>query len=189
MSQANMTVAGALWPASRANALLRAALLVALGTLALAVAAKVQVPFWPVPVTMQSLVVLALGAAYGWRLAGVTLFAYLLEGAAGLPVFASGSGFAYMMGPTGGYLVGFALAAMLVGYLAEKGADKRALTMLGAMLVGAALIYVPGIAWLSGFTGLEKAIAVGFVPFIVGDVLKAALAAAAFPAAWSLLRR
>ncbi|MDP4822393.1 MAG: biotin transporter BioY [Aestuariivirgaceae bacterium] len=189
MSQANMTVAGALWPASRANSLLRAAVLVALGTLALAVAAKVQVPFWPVPVTMQSLVVLALGAAYGWRLAGVTLFAYLLEGAAGLPVFASGAGAAYMMGPTGGYLVGFALAAMLVGYLAEKGADKRPLTMFAAMLAGAALIYVPGIAWLSGFTGVEKAVAAGFVPFIMGDVLKAALAAAAFPAGWSLLRR
>lgn len=189
MSQANMTVAGALWPASGVNPILRAAILVAAGTLALAVAAKVQVPFWPVPVTLQSLVVLALGAAYGWRLAGLTLLAYLLEGAAGLPVFASGSGLAYMMGPTGGYLVGFALAAMLVGYLAEKGADKRALTMFGAMLAGAALIYVPGIAWLSGFTGLEKAIAVGFVPFIIGDVLKAALAAAIFPAAWSLLRR
>ena len=189
MSQANMTVAGALWPASRANSLLRAAILVAAGTLALAVAAKLQVPFWPVPVTMQSLVVLALGAAFGWRLAGVTLLAYLAQGAAGLPVFASGSGLAYMMGPTGGYLIGFALAAMLVGYLAEKGADKKALTMFGAMLAGAALIYVPGIAWLSGFTGFEKAVAVGFVPFIVGDVLKAALAAAAFPAAWGLLRR
>ena len=189
MSQANMTVAGALWPASAVNPLLRAAILVLGGTLALAVAAKLQVPFWPVPVTMQSLVVLALGAAYGWRLAGVTMVAYLLEGAAGLPVLASGSGLAYMMGPTGGYLVGFVLAAMLVGYLAEKGADKKALTMFGAMLAGAAFIYVPGIAWLSGFTGLEKAVAVGFVPFILGDVLKAALAAAIFPAAWSLLRR
>ena len=96
---------------------------------------------------------------------------------------------AYMMGPTGGYLVGFLAAAMLVGYLAEKGADKRSITMVGAMLAGAALIYVPGIAWLSGFTGLEKAVAVGFVPFLVGDVLKAALAAAIFPAIWSLLRR
>jgi biotin transport system substrate-specific component len=189
MSQANMTVAGTLWPASGVNSVLRAAILVAAGTLALAVAAKVQVPFWPVPVTLQSLVVLALGAAYGWRLAGVTLVAYLLEGAAGLPVFAGGSGLAYMMGPTGGYLVGFALAAMLVGYLAQKGADKRSITMFGAMLAGAALIYVPGIAWLSGFTGLEKAVAVGFVPFLVGDALKAALAAAIFPAIWSLLRR
>ena len=146
MSQANMTVAGTLWPASGVNSVLRAAILVAAGTLALAVAAKVQVPFWPVPVTLQSLVVLALGAAYGWRLAGVTLVAYLLEGAAGLPVFAGGSGLAYMMGPTGGYLVGFLAAAMLVGYLAEKGADKRSITMFGAMLAGAALIYVPGIA-------------------------------------------
>jgi biotin transport system substrate-specific component len=186
MTNANMTVAGALWPSSQTNRLLRTLTLAVLGSLALAISAKMTVPFWPVPVTMQSFVVLALGASLGWRVAGATLALYLVEGTLGMPVFANMAG---LMGPTGGYLVGFLLAAMLVGYLAERGADKNVFTMFAAMLAGAALIYVPGIAWLATFTGLEKAIAVGFVPFILGDVLKAALAAAVFPAAWSLLRR
>lgn len=186
MQNANMTVAGALWPASRANNLPRAALLALAGTLALALSAKLQVPFWPVPVTMQSFVVLALGAALGWRLAGATLALYILQGTVGLPVFANPAG---LMGPTGGYLVGFLAAAMLVGYLAEKGADRKALSMFAAMLAGAALIYVPGVLWLAGFTGFEKAITLGLVPFIPGDVLKAALAAAVFPAAWMLIGR
>ena len=136
MSQANMTVAGTLWPASGVNSALRAAILVAAGTLALAVAAKVQVPFWPVPVTLQSLVALALGAAYGWRLAGVTLVAYLLEGAAGLPVFAGGSGLVIWLkrvptsaaspcsGPRWPGLPS-SMCPVLLGFLASRGWKRR----------------------------------------------------------------
>lgn len=188
MSHAHLTVAGALWPAKQ-NSLARNAVLAVLGSLVLALSAKLSVPFWPVPVTMQSLVVLGLGAAYGWRLAGATIALYLLEGAVGLPVFASGAGLAYMAGPTGGYLAGFLLSAMLVGYLAEKGADRHWLTMFGAMIAGAALVYVPGVLWLAGLIGMDKAVAFGLVPFLLGDVLKAALAAAVFPAIWQLLGR
>ena len=183
MSHANMTVANAIWPQAAGNRLLRNITLMLAGSLALALSAKLAVPFWPVPVTMQSLVVLGLGASLGMRLSAATLALYVLQGSLGLPVFANPAG---LMGPTGGYLLGFIAAAMLVGYLAEKGADKRISTMFAAMLAGAAMIYLPGIIWLSGFTGFDKALQLGLYPFILGDVLKAAIAALAFKAFWSL---
>lgn len=186
MSHAEMTVAGALWPQSAANRLFRNVLLALAGTLALAVSAKLRVDIGPVPITMQSFVVLALGAAYGWRLAGATLALYLAEGSLGLPVFANPLG---LMGPTGGYLIGFVVAAMLVGYLAEKGADKKPLQMFAAMILGNLAIYALGVAWLFALKGMDVAIVSGLLPFLVGDMLKAALAAAIFPAAWSLIGR
>ncbi len=109
------TLAGTLWPAGKAHALLRGLVLAVAGTALLTVSAKIQIPFYPVPMTMQTFVVLALGMAYGWRLGGATLLLYLAEGATGLPVFAGtpekGIGLAYMLGGTGGYLAGFVLAA------------------------------------------------------------------------------
>ena len=185
MSRADMTVANALWPQTAANRALRTVSLMLGASLALAISAHIAVPFWPVPVTMQSLVVLALGAGLGWRLAGASLALYLAQGSLGLPVFANAAG---LMGPTGGYLVGFVMAAMLVGYLAEKGADKRMGLMFATMLLGAGLIYLPGVAWLANFTGAEKAFELGLYPFILGDVLKAAIAALGFKAFWSLAR-
>jgi len=193
----NQTLAGALWPAKSDSTVVRTAvrniILALAGTLLLWVSAKIQIPFYPVPMNMATFVVLGLGAAFGWRLAVATLLLYMVQGAVGLPVFSGtpekGIGLAYMAGTTGGYLVGFVLAAGLVGWLAEKGADKNAFKMFAAMLLGSAVIYLCGAAWLAGFIGVEKAIQLGVMPFIYGDILKAALAAALFPAVWSLLKK
>ncbi len=163
------------------------------GSLLLWVSAKAKVDLGAVPVTLQSLAVLGLGAALGPRLAALAVLTYLAQGALGLPVFAGtpekGIGLGYMLGPTGGYLVGFLLAAVTIGKLAERGADRNVLTMFLAMLAATATIYVPGVLWLSGFVGFSKAVALGFVPFVWGDLIKATLAAVAFPAVWSVLKR
>ncbi|MGI9480918.1 MAG: biotin transporter BioY [Hyphomicrobiales bacterium] len=184
------TLSSALWPSS---AIARSIILAIAGSLLLWLSAKVQVPFFPVPMTMQTLVVLSIGAAFGWRLGGATVLLYLAQGAAGLPVFAGtpekGIGLAYMTGPTGGYLVGFVLAAVIVGWLAEKGFDRNLFKMFAAMVVGNAAIYLPGVGWLAYLFDLEKALAWGLTPFIYGDFAKAGLAAALFPAIWALVKK
>jgi biotin transport system substrate-specific component len=184
----HLTLVEAVWPPDRLRAV-RAISLAVAGTALLAVSAKIQVPFWPVPMTMQTFVVLVLGAAYGWRLGGATLALYLAEGAAGLPVFAKGGSLAYFAGPTGGYLIGFLLAAVLVGWLAERGSDRAVLRTLAAMLIGTAIIFVCGIGWLATLIGLNKAIAAGLTPFLASEAFKVALAAAVLPLAWQVLRR
>lgn len=177
---ARTSLAQRLWPAAGAQAALRAAVLAVFGSLLLALSAKVQVPFWPVPMTMQTFVVLLLGAAYGWRLGGATVLLYLAEGALGLPVFAgAGAGPAYMTGPTGGYLAGFLVAAVATGFLVERGWGRGLATLTLAMLVGHALILAPGVAWLALALGWTKAVAVGLTPFWAATVLKTALAVAA----------
>ncbi len=181
------TLASRLWPQSSAS-LLNQVLLVAGGTVALAVSAKVQVPFWPVPMTLQTLVVLLIGASYGARLGGITLATYLAQGALGLPVFATGAGLAYMAGPTGGYLAGFLVAAVLVGWLVDKGLGRTVWTALAAMVAGLAVIYGLGLGWLAGFTGLEKAVTLGLMPFLPAEAVKLALAALLLPAAWKRVR-
>jgi len=185
------TVAPTSTPAHRA---LRSVALAVVGTLLLTIAAKIQVPFYPVPMTMQTFVVLTLGMAYGWRLGGATLILYLAEGAAGLPVFAGtpekGIGIVYMLGGTGGYLVGFVLAAAVCGWLAERGWDRNVATTALAMLAGNVLIYVPGLLRLGILYGWDKPILEwGLTPFILGDLTKLALAAAVLPFAWKLLRK
>lgn len=160
---------------------------VVLGSVLLAVSAKVQVPFWPVPMTMQTLVVLMIGMAYGSRLGMATVALYLAEGFVGLPVFAgAGAGPAYFMGPTAGYLAGFVLSAGVLGLLAERGWDRSLPRTLVAMTVGHLVIFVPGVLWLSTLFGMEKAIAVGFVPFIAATVLKTLLGTALVKAAWGV---
>ncbi|MBE9555836.1 MAG: biotin transporter BioY, partial [Proteobacteria bacterium] len=159
------------------------------GTALLTLSAKVQVWPGPVPVTMQSFVILAIGMTYGWRLGGATLLLYLAEGAVGLPVFSAGGGIAYFAGPTGGYLVGFVLAAALTGWLAERGWDRQPATTALAMLAGNIAIYVPGLIWLAVLIGYEKAIKFGLMPFLVSDLVKLALAAAVMPLAWKAVRR
>ena len=175
------------------NTLTRKILLAVMGSLALWVSAKIQIPFFPVPMTMQTFVVLTIGMTFGWRLGGATLLLYLAEGAAGLPVFAGtpekGIGLAYMMGPTGGYLFGFVLAAGIVGWLAEQGWDRNIVTTALAMLVGNLVIYLPGLAWLTTFIGVEKAYLFGMQPFLAGDALKLAIAALALPLSWKLIDR
>jgi biotin transport system substrate-specific component len=185
------TIVDALWPASGASRTLRAVLLALLGSALLIVSAKVQVPFYPVPMTMQTLVVLLLGLALGWRLAFATVLLYLAQGAIGLPVFAGtpekGIGLAYMLGPTGGYLVGFALAAAVTGWIA--GHRRDLLALVGAVLAGTATIWICGLLWLASLVGFQQAIALGLVPFLLGDLVKAALAVALGIAGGELVRR
>lgn len=187
------TLIGTVWPERSVARPLRLVILAIAGTALLTLSAKIQVPFWPVPMTMQTFAVLVIGMAYGWRLGGATLLLYIAEGAAGLPVFAGtpekGLGLAYMTGPTGGYLLGFVLAAALVGWLAEKGWDRRVPTTALAMLLGNAVIYIPGLLWLAVMIGLEKAVKFGLVPFLMGDAVKLLLAAAALPLAWRVVQR
>lgn len=174
----------------RRSSSLRSATLIIGGSLLLAVSAKVQVPFWPVPMTMQSLAVMLIGIAYGSRLGGATVLAYLAEGLVGLPVFAGASaGPAYFVGPTGGYLVGFVLAAVCIGWLAERGWDRTLLRAIAAMAFGHILLFVPGVAWLAVLFGWSKAIAFGVTPFVAATIVKTALGAAIIAAFWSFVGR
>jgi biotin transport system substrate-specific component len=186
---AHATLADTVWSPVGTSPAVRAIVLTLIGTALLTLSAKIQVPFWPVPMTMQTFVVLVLGMAYGWRLAGATVLLYLAQGAIGLPVFAAGAGIAYFAGPTAGYLVGFLLAAAAVGWLAEHGWDRSPLRTLAAMLIGTVIIFACGIAWLSTLIGLPQAIGAGLVPFLLGEAVKIALATAILPFAWRFLQR
>jgi biotin transport system substrate-specific component len=181
------TLAQEVWPLARDSRVAQAVLVVA-GTLLLALSAKVQVPFWPVPMTMQTFVVLLLGIAYGPRLGVITGALYLIEGALGLPVFAKGAGVAYLMGPTGGYLFGFVLAMGVCGRLADRGWSRTAVRMLAVMLIGEILIFAPGVLWLGVAIGMDKAVTFGLTPFIAAEVFKMALAAVTVPLVWRAVR-
>ena len=165
------------------------AALVVFGSLLLAVSAQFKIPLYPVPITGQTLVVLLIGMTYGPRLGGITMAAYLFEGALGLPVFAGGAaGIAALMGPTGGYLFGFLLAGMAMGYLAERGMGRTAVSTVAAMVIGNCVIYVCGALWLSNFIGFGEAIAAGVLPFLYGDALKLVIAAVLMPLAWRAVK-
>lgn len=183
-----------LGPGEGAGRVAQQAALVLGGVLALAVLAKIRVPLWPspVPITMTTFGVLLIGAAYGPRLGVVTVLGYLLVGAFGFDVFTSSSaesnGLAYMMGGTGGYLLGYALAALALGAAARRGWDRRPLALALAMLLASALVYLPGVLWLRGFAeSWAQALEWGLTPFLVGDAMKLALAALLVPAAWRLV--
>jgi len=175
------------------NTLLRNVLLAVAGSIALWISAKIQIPFIPVPMTLQTLVVLVIGMVYGWKLGAATVLLYLAQGAAGLPVFAGtpekGIGLAYMFGTTGGFLLGFLLAAAAVGYLAERGWDRNIFTTAGAMAIGNVLIYVPGLFWLASIIGWDKSIEFGIKPFLVADLFKLVLAALFMPLIWNVVKR
>ena len=163
------------------------------GTLLLTIAAKTKVVLGPVDLYLGNFAVLAIAAAFGMRLGLATVLLYMAEGAAGLPVFQStpekGIGLVYMMGTTGGYLFGMVLATALVGWAADRGWDRSPVRLFAAMLAGVALILTFGFAWLATLIGVENAWTLGVAPFIVADVVKAALAASAVPAVWALLSR
>ena len=192
----NLTMASALFSGSTMGkqlTLLRQITLAIIGSLLIALASKIQIPFYPVPMTLQTLMVLTIGMAYGWRLAVATLVLYLLEGAVGFPVFSGtpekGIGFSYMLGGTGGYLIGFVFAAGCCGWLAERGWGRNPLTTATAMLIGNVLIYVPGLLWLGSLYGWDKPIlAWGFTPFVLGDLIKIALASCLMPVIWRCLK-
>lgn len=170
---------------------LRTAVQVVLGVAFLAALAQVRVQVGPVPITGQTLGVLLLGAAYGATLGLGTTLAYLVAGAAGFAVFSGGeAGLATLLGPTGGYLLGFPLAALLVGGLAVRGWDRRFASSAAAMVLGNVVIYACGLTWLSRFApDLSTTLAWGLWPFLAGDALKIALAAGLLPVAWRMLGR
>tara|TARA_R110002049_G_scaffold188402_2_gene356864 strand:+ start:71386 stop:71976 length:591 start_codon:yes stop_codon:yes gene_type:complete len=149
------------------------------GTLFLTVSSYIEVPMVPVLVTMQTFAVMLVGALYGWRLGGVTIAAWLAEGALGLPVLAGGAGGAqHFLGATGGYLFAFPVAGMIVGWLTERGWNGQRVWMsFLAMLIGNAICLVLGAAWLAVLIGVEQAIMAGVVPFIIGGILKSGLGA------------
>lgn len=191
---ASTTLISALWPRRREGEFLRLAALAVAGSLLLTLSAKISIPFYPVPLTMQTFAVLVIGMAYGPVLGVSTVLLYLAQGAAGLPVFEGtpekGIGVAYMMGGTGGYLIGFVLAAGATGWLSGRGWDRNVMTTALAMLAGNAVIYIPGLLWLGALFGWDKPILEwGLLPFVFGDLVKLALAAVVLPAAWKLIRR
>ena len=160
------------------------------------VAAQVSVPlpFTPVPFTLQPMVVLLGGAALGARLGMSAQILYLALGLAGLPVFAASpilpQGFGRLLGPTGGYLMSYPLAALVTGYLAQRGLDRRYVTSVLAMAAGLAIVFACGVLWLafSAHAGLAAAVSTGLIPFIPADIVKLLLAATVLPAAWKFLR-
>ena len=174
------------------NAALRPLLLVGAGVVFLALLAQLRLQIGPVPITGQTLGVLLLGAAYGARLGALTTGTYALLGVAGLPLFAGGgSGLAYLLGPTGGYLIGFVVAAGLLGMLAQHGWDKTYVRAAGAMLFATVVIYLFGVGWLTVALGgdLSAALAAGLAPFVVGDLIKLGVAVTLLPTVWRLLGR
>lgn len=174
-----------------AGTLGRKALIVLGGSALVALGAQVSVPLWPVPMTLQTLAILLVGFTAGARLGAATLVAYLAEGAMGLPVFSGGhAGAAWLVGPTAGFLYGFVAMAWAAGWLAERGIARRLVgTALSALLV-TALLYLPGVLWLAAATplGLTGAINAGMVPFLLGDAVKAVIAALVVTGGWSALR-
>lgn len=153
---------------------------VVLGTALLALSSYIEVPMIPVPITMQTFAVTLVGALYGWRLGTLTVVAWLVEGASGMPVLAGGaSGLQHFAGPTAGYLFAFPVSAAICGWLAERGWNgSRPMLSFLAMLLGNGACLVLGALWLAAMIGTEKAIMLGVVPFLIGSVLKSALAAA-----------
>jgi biotin transport system substrate-specific component len=182
-----MVMVERIWPRSSAW---RDVLLALVGVLLLGLVAQIEIPLQPVPITGQTFGVLLLGALLGSRRGALTVAGYVAAGVAGLPVFAGGaSGITRFFGPTGGYLLGFIAAAWVVGWLSERGWDRRLLTAAAAMLIGTGAIYLFGLTWLSFFVGWGRVVALGLAPFVVGDLLKLALAALALPGGWALLGR
>ncbi len=175
----------------RLAALYDVAMVVA-GSLVVALGAQLEIklPFTPVPMTGQPFAVLLVGALLGARRGAAAMLTYLGEGALGLPVFAGGAaGLANILGPSGGYLLGFVPAAAVTGFLAERGWDRRFLTTWAAMALGSTLIFACGLPWLATFVGWNNVLAAGFFPFILGDLVKQVLAALALPSAWKLAGR
>jgi len=193
------TILGVLEPKTQTERLLSNIAMVLIGTLVITAAAKINVPTWPVPVTLQSFAVAALAGAFGWRIGTATVIAYLIEGAMGIPVFATGGGMSYLMGPTGGFLLGFVPMAYVIGRAADLGGSGRVVMLAVAMLIADALLFVLGYAWLvvvlanlkgvpltsvlgSAFNGAIK-------PFVAWDALKMVFAALTVTGLWSVFKK
>ncbi len=159
------------------------------GTLLLAISAKIQVPFWPVPMTMQTFVIFLIGMTYSVRLSFITVALYLFEGAIGLPVFASGGGIVYLTGPTSGYLYGMLIASVVISYLANIGFSNSYFKSLISLIIGSIIIFLLGILYLGSIIGYEKAIEAGLLPFIPSELFKIALAVALIPTIHKIIKK
>lgn len=191
MSTTTATLRSAVFP--RATTYSKA-LLVTFGALFIAALAQIALPIpgSPVPVTGQTLGVLLIGASYGSQLGAMTLVTYIVAGLAGAPVFAKGQhGLAHLTGATGGYLVGMLLASLLVGALAGRKWDQKLRSAVPAMLLGDVIIFSFGLVWLQHVThmNVHATIAAGFTPFIIGEVLKIAIAGTSLPLVWRFVQR
>lgn len=164
-------------------------LLALAGSLLIAIAGQIKVPFYPVPATLQTLAVFVIAAAYGRNLAAATVALYLAQGAMGLPVFTGGAGLAYLAGPTGGFLIGFLVAAIVIGSAVDRGWGQNPFKLFAATLFGAILLMGLGYLWLAGLIGAEKAWIAGVAPFALGELTKAALASALIPAIGAMFRK
>ena len=187
-----MNVADMWRPETRQSGMLYDGALVVAGSLLIALSAQISFTIGPVPITGQTFGVLLIAALMGWQRGGAAVLAYLAEGASGLPVFAGGlGGVAVFAGPTAGYLVGFLPAAVLVGWLAQIGWDRRFSTTVAAMIGGNLVIYLFGVPWLRTLLGVDWATAFsyGLTPFVWGDLFKVLLAAVLLPSGWQLLKQ
>lgn len=190
--RASTTLAAALWtPGTQTLVSWRWIALALAGIALLTISAKIQVPFWPVPMSLSTLGIMVVALGYGVRLGGATILGYLAVGFAGAPVFVNaGAGPAYFMGPTGGFLVGFVVGGFIIAALAERGWSRNLVTCLGALLLGNGALFACGLAYLTAYTGsFETAVAVGLQPFLLGEALKIGIAAVGAQLLWSLVDR
>lgn len=193
------TLLGVMQPQQAGARALATLATVILGTAVLTISAKISVPVQPVPVTLQTLAVAVLAAGFGWRIALATVALYIVEGLAGLPVFASGGGPQYIFSPTFGFIVGCLPMAYIIGQAADRGASGRPIPLFAAMLIGDAVCFALGYAWLVAMSGgatwidqtnvLGSAFARAVQPFVLWDVLKMAFGAVTVAGAWAVLRR
>ncbi|HYF02763.1 MAG TPA: biotin transporter BioY [Patescibacteria group bacterium] len=187
-----MTIADFYSPVSKTRSDIYNVALVLSGSILLALSAQIEffLPFSPVPVTGQTFAVLFLGLMLGSKRGALAVMAYLLEGSAGLPVFSGGgTGAAHLVGPTGGYLIGFIAAAFMTGSLAERGWDKKPSTAALAAILGEMSIYLFGLPWLGVFVGFDNILVVGMLPFLPGAILKISLLMLVFPFAWKAMKK
>lgn len=192
------TVLGALQPKETTARLVSTLFTVILGTILLTISAKISVPVWPVPVSLQTMAVAGIAGAFGWRIGLATVGLYLFQGLMGLPVFISGGGPAYLLGPTGGFLIGFLPMTFVIGLAADRGVSSSFFKLFAAMVAGGAVMFLLGFAWLALMAGsagwidqsnvlasaFEKAVA----PFIVWDLLKMAFAALTVYGGWQFVK-
>ncbi|WP_299303125.1 biotin transporter BioY [uncultured Litoreibacter sp.] len=185
--------------ATGADTLLKKTLMVVGGSMFIAIAAQFSVPFIPVPLTLQTLAILIVGLSFGSRLGALTVVAYLLEGAAGLPVFANGGSAAALVGPTAGFLFGFIALAYIAGFVAER--TKNTFVMIGGALLASVVLYIPGVAWpmalaeMFAIEGKWVASSASTIwtywvsPFLLGDAVKAILAVMVVAGGMKALRK
>ena len=184
----NSILINQIFPTTGISLYIKNIFLILLGSVLLAISSKIQVPFWPVPMTMQTFVIFLIGMTYGWRLSFLIMVAYIIEGALGLPVFASGAGLTYLIGPTAGYIYGMFIAATVIGFLSEKGFAKSYLTILISLLIGSVIIFSFGVTYLGLIIGFDKSINFGLLPFIPSELFKIALAVAIIPSLFKFVK-